>query len=227
MQAIAPAPPGHEPAGEFVDDDHLTVLDDVLLVLVVERLRLHGVVEVVHRGDVALVEVLHAEQPLRARDALLGEVGRVVLLLHDVVALGLELRRDARERVVRLGRVLGRRADDERRARLVDEDRVRLVDDRVVEPALHLVGELHEHVVAQVVEPELAVLPVGDVRAVRLGAAHIAPVPVPPVDGLELDERVVDRALLVRDEGDTHPERVIDRRHPARTGLRQVVVRGH
>ena len=45
--------------------------------------------------------------------------------------------------------------------------RVDLVDDRVVQRALHAVVERVLHVVAQVVEAELVVLPVRDVRAVR------------------------------------------------------------
>ncbi len=93
--------------------------------------------------------------------------------------------------------------------------------------ALHRVGEVHDHVVAQVVEAEFAVLAVRDVGQVRVPARHVAPVLVSPVHFLEGDARVVERALLVRDEADGHPERVVDRSHPARPGLGEVVVRGH
>src|SRR5438552_13167336 len=132
VEPIAPAAAGHEPAGELVDDDHLAVLDDVLLVLPVESARSHRVVEVMHGGHVALVHVLHAEQLLGARDALLGECDRVLLLFDDVVGVRLELRRDARERVVRLGRVLGWGADDEWRARFHDVVRGSLGEARVL-----------------------------------------------------------------------------------------------
>ena len=225
VQPVAPAPSRHETAGELVDDDHLAVLDDVLLVLAIEGLRLHRVVEVMDRGHVALVEVLHLEELLGAGDPVLGEIHGMVFLFDHVVGVGVQLLGDARERVIRLGRVLGRRADDERRARLVDEDRVRLIDDGEVEAVLHLVLEVHDHVVAQVVEAELAVLPVRDVGEVCLATGHVPPVTVAPVHCLELDRGVVYRALLVRDVGHGDPERVVDRRHPARAGLREIVVR--
>ena len=226
VQPVAPAAPRHEPSGELVDDDHLAVLDDVLLVLVIKGPRLHRVVEVMDGGDVPLVHVLYAEQLLRAPDAVLGEHDGVLLLLDDVVGLRLKLRGDARERVVGLAGVLGRRADDEGGAGLIDEDRVGLVDDRVVQAApLHLVVQVHGHVVAEVVEAEFAVLPVRDVGLVRLAARDVAPVPVPGIDRLDLHRRVVDRALFMCDVGNRRSERVVDRRHPSRAGLREVVVR--
>ena len=227
VQAVRPAAAGHEAAGELVDDDDLAVLDDVLLVAAVHRVRLQRVVHEVHRRDVALVHVVEAEHLLGLRDALLGQRHRVLLLLQEVVRVGLQLLRDRREAVVLLGDILGGRADDERRPRLIDQDRVGLVDDPVVQPALHLVGEVHDHVVSQVVEPELAVLPVRDVGLIGLAPRHVAPMAVPRIDRLELDGRVVDRALLVRDVRHAHPERVVDRRHPAGAGLGEVVVGCH
>ena len=73
-------------------------------------------------------------------------------------------------------RLVGRAADDQRRARLVDEDRVDLVDDGEVVAALDRSSAVHGHVVAQVVEAELVVGAVGDVGGVRLaalGRAHV------------------------------------------------------
>ena len=107
VQAVAPPATGHEAAGELVDDDDLAVLDDVLLVPVVHRVRLERVVHEVHRGDVALVHVAQPEHLLGLRDALLGQRHRVLLLLEEVVRLGLQLLRDRREAVVLLGGVLG------------------------------------------------------------------------------------------------------------------------
>src|SRR2546430_8193498 len=44
-----PAAPVHEPAGEFVHDEHLGVLDDVFDILLVERVRLQQFVNDVQR----------------------------------------------------------------------------------------------------------------------------------------------------------------------------------
>ena len=227
VQTIAPAAPGHLPSGELVDDDDLAGGgDDVFLVFVVQRPRLERVVEVVHRRDVALVEVGPAKEPLGLLDTRLGERDGVVLLLEDVVLALVELCGDAGERVIHLGRVLGLRADDERGAGLVDEDRVRLVDDAEVQLTLHRVGEVHDHVVTQVIESELAVLAVRDVGEVCLAPVDLAPVLVPPVQLLEGDVGVVHRALVVRDVAHGHAEGVVDRSHPSGAGLGEVVVRG-
>ena len=89
---------------------------------------------------------------------------------------------------------------------------------------LHLVGQVADHVVAQVVEPELVVRAVGDVRGVGLAAVDRAEVDQPLVGGgiagLEEVARVV---------GD-HPQRdaqeVVDRAHPLRVAPGEVVVGG-
>ena len=49
VQAVGPAPAGHQPAGELVDDDHLAVLHDVVDVALEERVRLQRLVDVVQR----------------------------------------------------------------------------------------------------------------------------------------------------------------------------------
>ena len=75
------------------------------------------------------------------------------------------------DRVVHFRAVLERAGNDQRRARLVDQDRIDFVDDRVVVAALHHLGALVFHVVAQIVEAEFVVGGVGDVgRHRRRGA---------------------------------------------------------
>ena len=69
VQALAPAAAFHDPAGELVDDLHLAVLDDVVDVALVERLRLQRLVQVVDELDVArVVEVVDPERALDLLD---------------------------------------------------------------------------------------------------------------------------------------------------------------
>ena len=66
VQAVRPAAPLHDPAGELVDDLHLAVHDDVLVVAVVERLGLERLDQVVHElRAVRVVEVLDPERAPR------------------------------------------------------------------------------------------------------------------------------------------------------------------
>src|SRR2546429_348259 len=91
--------------------------------------------------------------------------------------------------------------------RFVDQDRVDLVDDRIRMAALDDAVEADRHVVAEVVEAELGVGAVCDVRGVGLLAR------------LERHHRL--------DERDAHPEPFVDAAVPFRVALGEVVVHGH
>ena len=220
VEALAPAAPFHDPAGELVDDLHLAVLDHVVDVEVVERLRLQRLVEVVDELRVLRrVEVVDPERALDLRDALRRHADRLELLVELEVGAGVlggalrvagrraernQLLRDAREVVVLLGGRLRLAGDDERRPRLVDQDRVDLVHDPVRVAALDEAVEPDGHVVAQVVEAELGVRPVRHVGGVRSLAL------------VERHHRL--------DVGDVHPERLEDGPVPLGVALGEVVV---
>ena len=108
------------------------------------------------------------------RDGAVLEVDEVVAALLVALGPALQARHEPGELEVQVGRFLGLAADDQRRPRLVDEDVVDLVDDREGALALHPLVELGDHVVAQVVEPELVVRAVRDVRGVGLAPARRA-----------------------------------------------------
>ena len=106
------------------------------------------------------VQVVDAQQLLQVHDALVGEHRLPRLLVHCVVFVQRELRYDARQTPELLGVIFDGTGDDQGGASLVDEDGVDLVDDRKVVTPLHEQVEARLHVVAQVVEAELVVLPV-------------------------------------------------------------------
>src|SRR3712207_9449052 len=85
FRSLVVAPARQHAAGELVDDEHLAVADDVLLVAVVELLGLERVVqEADQRGVGCLVEVLDADLVLDELHALLGDGDRALALLHLV-----------------------------------------------------------------------------------------------------------------------------------------------
>ena len=226
VQALRPAPPLEDAAGELVDDHHLAVDHRVVLVAPVERLGLERLDEVVDEAAVlGEVEVVDTDELLGAFDAALGRRDGLVLLVEFVVVVGLggvfrlahraqpvfrrhplHLAGEAGELVVGLGGLFGGAGDDQRGPRLVDQDVVDLVHDREVVVALDAVLEVGGHVVAEVVEAELRVGPIGDVAGV-----------------FDLASRVV---VGVLDRGHGDAERLVDRRHPFGVAAGEVVVDG-
>ena len=220
VEAFAPAAAFHDPAGELVDDLHLAVLDHVVDVELVERLRLERLVEVVDElGVLRRVEVVDPQRALDLLHALRRRADGLVLLVVLEVGAGVlgrafrvarrgavrdELLGDACEVVVDLSGRLGLAGDDQRRPGLVDQDRVDLVDDPEGVATLDEAVERDRHVVAEVVEAELGVRPVGDVRGVGRFAL------------VERHHRL--------DVRDAHPERLEDRPVPLGVALREVVV---
>ena len=231
VEALAPAATGHLAPGELVDDHDLAVLDDVVAIALVEGVRPERLLEMAGQPRIGVVHVLDAEPALHLLDALLGRGDRLVLEVDDVVAafflaLGplLEPRHEAGEGEVEVRRLLGLAADDQRRPRLVDEDVVDLVDDREAALALDPLVELQDHVVAEVVEPELVVGAVRHVGGIRLGALDRAQVDQPFVAGRIAGLEHV--RGVVGDHPDADAEEVIDRAHPLRVASGEVVVDG-
>ena len=94
--------------------------------------------------------------------------------------------------------------DDERRPRLVDEDGVHVIHDREGVSALHALVRSHDHMIAQVVEAELAVGAVGYVS--RIGRF------------LAVELHVVLQAA------NAHAQKAVDLAHPLAVALGEVVV---
>ncbi len=157
-------------------------------------------------------------------DGLVLEVDVVVAAFFLALRALLEARHEPGEREVQVGRFLSLAADDQRRPRFVDEDVVDLVDDREAALALDPLLELDDHVVAQVVEPELVVGAVRDVGGVGLAPGHGAQIQQALVAGREAG--LVHERGVVRDHPDAHTEEVEDRSHPLRVAPGQVVVDG-
>ena len=222
VQPVRPAAAGHQTPRELVDDHDLAVLDDIVLVTLEHHVRLEALLDgvlgvVIHQ----LVDVADVESLLDLGLALLGEPSRAVLFLKneisriralaglvafDGLAL-LQFRDHLVGGVVLVGRNLGRPGNDQRSARLIDQDRVDFVDDGEVMPALDMVSGVEFHVVAQVVEAELVIGAVGDVRPVAFPALLVGE--------------------AVDDHADAQAQPAVDPPHPLGVALGEIVVHGH
>ena len=129
-----------------------------------------------------------------------------MLFVDGVVDFLNELGNDLIDAVILVGGFFGGAGNDQRRAGFVDEDGVDFVDDGELVAALHAIGEVVFHVVAQIVEAELVVGAVGDVGAI--GGAAL---------------RVVE---IVDDHADGEAQYAVDRPHPFGVAAGEVIVDG-
>ena len=213
VQAFRIAAARHHAAGELVDDDHLVILDDVILVALEKLVGTQRLLHVVHDGDVlGVIEIRAAQEACTTQHlfqvfvALFGQRHRALLLVEIVVFRG-QCGYVLVHRIVEIRLVVDGARDDERGAGLVDEDRVDFVDDREIVSALHHLLEMVLHVVAQVVESELVVGGIGHVGGIGRAAFLV---------GQAMDDGARGEA-----------EEAVDLAHPSGVALGEIVVHRH
>ena len=166
-------------AREFIDDDDVVVLDDVIHILFEQNMRAQRLVGVMHQIDILDIEQRAflekpgvAHQGFHVFDAAFGEGRRAGLLVFFVIVFG-KLRDQLVDRGVKIAEVFRRAGNNQRRACLVDQDAVDFIDDGVIERPLHHVVEREFHVVAQIIETELVVGRIGHVAGISVAALII------------------------------------------------------
>ncbi len=167
METIAVSPSKHETAGEFIDDDHFPVLDDVVHVPLHQVSGLQGLENVMVDFHVFRIgEVFHLEIGFTLGDPFFRQGYGLVLLVHGVVGFIPQ----GGDKLVCYGikiRGLGPLSrDDQRRPGFVDEDGVHFVHDGKVERSLHQFLFVVHHIVPQVIKTELVVGSVGNIRLI-------------------------------------------------------------
>ena len=224
MQTFVVASAVHQSAGELVDDDDLTVLDDVVDLVFHAAVGFDRLVDVVLDGDVVGIgEVLEVKEFLRFLDAELGQGRGVGFFVDNVVdavilieALEVFLRVDLGENMLfhRAGKLIGalvkvRRlvalaGDDQRGTRFINQNGVDLVDNSEGVLALDFILFVDDHVVAQIVKAELVVGAVGDVGGIGFFAF------------VALD--------IMNDQTDRESEEAVELAYPLGVTLCQIVV---
>ncbi len=161
------------------------------------------------RGIFRIGKVLDAEELFGFFDARLRQRYRAVLFVDHVVAVvlvlkllvvggGEDLLFEPGDKIVRhlveLGRFLALAGDDQRRSGFINQNGVDLVDDGKGMSALDHFLFINRHIVAQVVEAQLVVGAVGDVRGI--GGASLG------------------RGEVVDNQTDRKPQEAVDLAHP-------------
>ena len=211
VQAFGEPAASHHPPGELVDQHDIVAADDVILVLREELVRPQSLVHMVDNGcRLRVIESLAVRQNAGGVKVLLEKLIAVVrechvpgFLVQRIMAV-LQVGNDFVDRGVKIGPVLRRAGDDQRRARLVYEDRIHLVHDGEAMVPLKHVAEFRLHVVAQVIEAQFVVCGIGDVA--RVGRFFLLV------------------GLLRVDDPRGHAQRRIDLAHPVGIALGEIVV---
>ena len=176
VKPVRPVPPVHEPPGKLVNDGHLAVLDDVVLVSsekMVRPQRLLHQMRPVHVGP--FVKGANARQLLRLLYPLFENDYLLLSFLYLKMLVPAQKPRHPVRLVILVRRLVRRPRNDKRRPRLVYEDRVHLVHYRIVPAALRLRVHGELHVVAKVVKSEFVIRPVCDVALVgRLARSSLS-----------------------------------------------------
>ena len=224
MQTLVVPAADHQTTGELVHDDDLTILDYIVDIPLHYAVGLDSLIDVVGKGHVlGGGKVLHLKIGLGLFDAGGGQGTGLVLFVHNVITIGLLIGGDlifqlhhhalvqgAHKAVhlrVQAGGVLAAAGDDQGGAGLIDQDGVHLIDDGKGVAALHHVGLVGHHVVAQVVKAELVVGAVGDIGIVG-GPAGIA-------------------VHALHDQTDGQSQPAVELAHPLAVALGQIVVDGN
>src|ERR1700676_629688 len=205
VQAVRPAATGHLASGKFIDDDNLAVLDHVIDIIFVQRVRAQRLVNVVHQLDVCGIgKIGEVKQAFALAEAFFGQCGLTVLFVNRVVDFLDQLGNDFVDFVVFVGRFFGGTGNDQRGARFVDQNRVHFIDDGEVMRALDAVRQVVLHVVAEIVEAEFVIGAVSDVRAVSRAALFVVEV--------------------VDDNANAEAEATIERAHPFGVAAGEIIV---
>ena len=159
----------------------------------------------VHDVDIRRIgHVGQREKPFALGESFFRERRGTVLFVERVIDVLNKFGDDFVDLGVFVGRFFGRSRNNQRCARFVDKDGVHFVDDGELVSALHALRQVVLHIVAEVVEAEFVVRPVGDVRAVRRAALVFVE--------------------IVHDHADAQSQRAVQRAHPFRVAARQVIV---
>ena len=155
----------HQASCEFIHDDDLAVLDDVILITEEDKMSFQCLVERIKKDRIIqgkqaldfeeLFDFLDARfRPNKELFILLvaGEINTLLEILHGFEHLH-----------IHEGVVFCRGGDNQRGSRLINQNGVHFIDDAEIQPLLSLDVVLPYHVVAQVIEAELIVRAIHDV----------------------------------------------------------------
>jgi hypothetical protein len=87
VEAIAPTPSGHKSPRELVNNDDLTLLNNVVAIALIQDVRAKRLLHVVIQFDIGrVIEIAAVQQFLNFEDAFFRESNRAVLFVNGEIA---------------------------------------------------------------------------------------------------------------------------------------------
>ena len=138
MQPVGIAAADHQTAGEFVDDDNFSVVDDVIVIPFENVVRFERLLDmVVQIGVFDIRKVGEPEETLRLCRTAFGDLHALFLHVDGEIFFGHERLHKTVGGNVFFARFLSSARNDERRSRFIDQNGVHFVDDGEHQIALH------------------------------------------------------------------------------------------
>ncbi|EJX06187.1 hypothetical protein EVA_05705 [gut metagenome] len=181
MKTFAPATSRHQTAGKLVNNNHFSVLNNVMLIALEERMRSQRSIQMMHQNDIfrRVERFTFLHQTAFGQDSFqmlmtgFGDVDLMSLFIDPVIPFALFFQLTSQESrnivngLIEFRIVVSRSGNNQRRTGFVNQNRVNFVNNGVVQRTLTTVIDVILHVVAQIVKAELVIRPVRNIRGVR------------------------------------------------------------
>ena len=239
VQAVRPAPAGHQPPGEFINDHNFAALNDVVFIAMKEILGAQGLLQKSQQSGLFRRDILRPfgvpqgrpQKLLHMRQADLGERDGLILLA-DLIILGHQLLDDLGHADIPFRIFMRGAGNDQGRPGFINQDVINLINDGIVMSPLHLIRLGPRQVIPQIIKAELVVGPIGDIGQIGVLAGRQPHLILLLNRGADLGVKEKGHPPIFRAGGhlqDAHrkAEKAEDFAHPAAVTPRQVIIDRH
>ena len=153
----------HQTTSEFVNDDNLTIFNNVVTVTVHQSFSFQCAHDLV--GEVntmfSIVQIADAKHFFCFSNTNFSRSNLFSFFVYGIIFAFVHGAYNLRKNSVQVSRFFARTGDDERSTRFVNQDTVNFVDNAIVQFTLYHLVNINYHIVTQVVEPKFIVGTVG------------------------------------------------------------------
>ncbi len=174
MQPFTKTATLQESAGKLINNHHLTITDNILLIFLIQRFGFYGCFKMVNiLNSFVCIKIIYPQRFFRFFNTGISHHGCITLFIQFKVFTLFKLRCDICKSSVQLLRFFCRSRNDKRCPRLVNENRVNLVNDGKGVPALADIFRVISKMVSKIIKTKLVIRTVSNVSIVCLRAVAL------------------------------------------------------